>query len=57
MGHKHIYSIKKNEILVSPMTMPDFLPAMKKAAAFVTDEGGINLSCCNYCSRNEKKLV
>lgn len=23
------------------MTIPDFLPAMKKAAAFVTDEGGI----------------
>lgn len=29
------------EILVSPMTTPDFLPAMKKAAAIVTDEGGI----------------
>jgi pyruvate,water dikinase len=23
------------------MTVPDFLPAMKKAAAIVTDEGGI----------------
>ena len=23
------------------MTIPDFLPAMKKAVAFVTDEGGI----------------
>jgi pyruvate,water dikinase len=41
MGHKQIYSIQKGEILVSPMTMPDFLPAMKKAAAFVTDEGGM----------------
>ena len=29
------------DIIVSPMTTPDFLPAMKKAAAFVTDEGGI----------------
>lgn len=29
------------EIMVSPMTTPDFLPAMKKAAAFVTDEGGV----------------
>lgn len=28
-------------ILVSAMTMPDYLPAMRKAAAFVTDEGGI----------------
>ncbi len=29
------------EILVSPMTTPDFVPAMSKAAAIVTDEGGI----------------
>ena len=41
MGHKQINQVKKGEILVSPMTIPDFLPAMKKAAAFVTDEGGI----------------
>jgi phosphohistidine swiveling domain-containing protein len=32
---------KEGEILVSPMTTPSFLPAMKKAAAIVTDEGGI----------------
>ncbi|MEK6889606.1 MAG: PEP-utilizing enzyme [Nanoarchaeota archaeon] len=36
-----INSIEEGEILVSTMTIPDFLPAMKKAAAFVTDEGGI----------------
>jgi len=33
--------VKEGDILVSPMTTPDFLPAMKKAAAFVTDEGGM----------------
>lgn len=33
--------VKEGEILVSPMTTPDYLPAMKKASAFVTDEGGI----------------
>lgn len=33
--------IKKGQILVTGMTTPDFLPAMKKAAAIVTDEGGI----------------
>jgi phosphohistidine swiveling domain-containing protein len=32
---------KEKEILVSPMTVPDFLSAIKKAAAIVTDEGGI----------------
>jgi phosphoenolpyruvate synthase/pyruvate phosphate dikinase len=41
MGHKQINELKQGEILVSPMTIPDFLPAMKKAAAFITDEGGI----------------
>lgn len=33
--------VKEGDIIVSPMTTPDFLPAMKVAAAFVTDEGGI----------------
>lgn len=41
MGHRQIHLLKDGEILVSPMTIPDFLPAMKKAAAFVTDEGGV----------------
>ena len=34
-------AVHDGDILVSPMTTPDFLPAMKQAAAFVTDEGGI----------------
>ena len=41
MGHKQIGELKKGEILVSSMTIPDFLPAMKKAAAIVTNEGGV----------------
>ncbi|MBF8250278.1 MAG: PEP-utilizers protein [Candidatus Levybacteria bacterium] len=41
MGHKQINQLKIGEIMVSPMTIPDFLPAMKKAAAIVTDEGGV----------------
>jgi len=36
-----INSFKKAEILVSAMTTPVFLPAMKKALAIITDEGGI----------------
>ncbi len=36
-----IASFKKGEILVSPMTTPIFVPAMKKAGAIITDEGGI----------------
>jgi phosphoenolpyruvate synthase/pyruvate phosphate dikinase len=33
--------VEEGDILVASMTRPEYLPAMKKAAAFVTDEGGI----------------
>ena len=33
--------VKKNEILVANMTHPDYLVGIRKAAAIVTDEGGI----------------
>ena len=36
-----MYKVKKGDILVASMTIPQFVPAMEKAAAFVTDEGGI----------------
>ena len=32
---------RNKEIVVSPMTDPDYLPIMKRASAFVTDEGGV----------------
>jgi phosphoenolpyruvate synthase/pyruvate phosphate dikinase len=38
---KDIGKVKMGEILVTSMTTPDFVPAMRKAAAIVTDEGGI----------------
>lgn len=39
-GTKQIPDFKKGEILVAASTIPDFLPALKKAAAIVSDEGG-----------------
>jgi len=33
--------VKNGDILVAQMTLPSFIAAMQKAAAFVTDEGGI----------------
>ena len=36
-----VVDFPRGAILVSTMTVPDFLPAMKRAAAFVTDEGGV----------------
>jgi pyruvate,water dikinase len=37
---KEISRIKPGDILVAAMTNPDYVPAMKKAAAIVTDKGG-----------------
>ncbi len=37
---KEINKIKVGDILVTEMTSPDFVPAMKKVAAIVTDKGG-----------------
>ncbi len=37
---KEIGKVQKGDILVAPMTSPDYVPAMKKAAAIVTNEGG-----------------
>jgi phosphohistidine swiveling domain-containing protein len=33
--------VQKGDILVASMTRPEYVPAMKKAVAIVTDEGGI----------------
>lgn len=38
---EQINSVQKGEILVTAMTTPEFVPAMKKSAAIITDEGGI----------------
>lgn len=37
---KEINKIQKGDVLVAPMTSPDYVPAMKKSAAIITDQGG-----------------
>lgn len=37
---KEINKIKQGDVLVTEMTAPDFVPAMKRASAIVTDKGG-----------------
>ena len=37
---KQIHQLKSGEILVTDMTSPDFVPAMRQAAAVVTNKGG-----------------
>ncbi len=41
LRNENVVSFPKGAVLVTSMTVPTFLPAMAKAAAFVTDEGGI----------------
>lgn len=41
LSENQIEHLVEGEVLVTSMTDPDMVPAMKKAAAIVTDEGGI----------------
>ncbi|MDK2794850.1 MAG: pyruvate, water dikinase, partial [Archaeoglobaceae archaeon] len=40
-SEKDISKVKEGDVLVAVMTTPDMVPAMKKASAIVTDEGGM----------------
>jgi len=40
-GHKEIGRVEKGDVLVTDMTTPDFVPAMKRAIAIVTNSGGM----------------
>jgi len=46
--------VQEGDILVAPMTTPDFMPAIKRAAAIVTDEGGVTCHAA-IVSRELKK--
>ena len=53
-GKKDLDKVKPGDILITPMTTPNFIVAMEKAAAFVTDEGGITCHAA-IISREMKK--
>lgn len=38
---KHLDKVKPGDIMVTDMTTPDFVPAMKRAAAIITNRGGL----------------
>ena len=40
LSPKEINKLRAGEVMVTSMTTPDFVPAMKRAAALVTDRGG-----------------
>jgi pyruvate,water dikinase len=37
----HLDQVQEGDVMVTEMTMPDMVPAMKRAAGIVTDEGGM----------------
>ncbi len=41
LSSKEVEKMKKGEVLVATMTSPDFIVAMKKAKAVITDSGGM----------------
>ena len=51
---KDIHKVNEGDILVAPMTTPDYITAMNKAAGFITDEGGITCHAA-IISREMKK--
>lgn len=49
---KVIANIQKGDILICAMTTPDFVPALRRAAAIVTDEGGVT----SHAAINSREL-
>ncbi|MBI5222598.1 MAG: hypothetical protein HY980_03845 [Candidatus Magasanikbacteria bacterium] len=56
-GPKDILKVEAGDVLVALTTNPDVLPAMKKAAAFVTDVGGITSHAAIVAREMEKPCV
>ncbi|MFH1030379.1 MAG: PEP-utilizing enzyme [bacterium] len=54
---KDIYKVNEGDVIVSVMTRPDYLPAMKKACAFVTDEGGVTCHVAIVAREMKKPCV
>ncbi len=48
-GASEIAKVKHGDILVACMTQPEFVPAMKKASAIITDEGGLTSHAAIVC--------
>jgi pyruvate,water dikinase len=54
LSKKDLPKVERGDVIVSTMTTPDYIVAMEKAAAFITDEGGITCHAA-IVSRELKK--
>ena len=56
-GEEAMRTIEDGDVLVTSMTDPDFVPAMKKARAFVTDNGGLTCHAAIIARELKKPCV
>ncbi|MBI3032602.1 hypothetical protein HYY69_03945 [Candidatus Woesearchaeota archaeon] len=54
---KDLDKVKEGDIMITHMTMPPYLPAMHRAAAFVTDEGGITCHAAIVAREMKKPCI
>ncbi len=54
---EEMHKIEDGDVLIAVMTRPDYLPAMQKASAFVTDEGGITCHAAIVAREMKKPCV
>ena len=56
-GTSEMNKVNVGDIIVAPMTLPDLLSAMKKAVAFITDEGGISCHAAIIAREMKKPCI
>jgi phosphohistidine swiveling domain-containing protein len=56
-GPRDMHKVRRGDILFAMTTTPDLLPAMEKAAAFVTDQGGITSHAAIVAREMKKPCV
>ncbi len=54
---EEINKVEKGDVLVAVMTRPDYLSAMHKAVAFITDEGGITCHAAIIAREMKKPCI
>ncbi len=57
MGSANQDKVQSGDILVTSMTTPDLLPCMGRAAAFITDEGGITCHAAIVAREMKKPCI
>jgi pyruvate,water dikinase len=57
LNENDFHKLEKNDILVTTMTRPEFVPLMSKSAAIVTDEGGITCHAAIVAREMKKPCI